>query len=296
MSEPMDVGPWAEEKLDCLRKYLSAYTTIMRKQSFKGYFYVDAFAGSGALKIRRAQSNGQQSLLESTTSEPEDPYHVNYLAGSPRVALGIKHQFTHYVFVEPDPTRCAQLQQLKAEFPSSRSEIRIRNQDCNTYLETLLSGNRPWNKWRGIVFLDPFGMQVPWDTIIRLAATKSIEILINFPVNMAIQRLLKRSGEFSSRERDKLDQYFGTDEWFDRLYVKETDLVGDHMTKVQGSSDVLVRWYRDRLKRVFRYVSTAREIQDTKGRPLYYLIFAGHNRKGRDIANYVLKQGARMVR
>ena len=32
MSETMDVGPWAREKLDCLRKYLSAYTTILKDQ------------------------------------------------------------------------------------------------------------------------------------------------------------------------------------------------------------------------------------------------------------------------
>src|SRR5262252_8074405 len=51
-----EVGPWAEAKLECLRKYLSAYTTILRKQRFKGYVYVDAFPGAGTAKIRKKKA------------------------------------------------------------------------------------------------------------------------------------------------------------------------------------------------------------------------------------------------
>ena len=42
-----------------------------------------------------------------------------------------------------------------------------------------------------MVFLDPFGMQVPWSTIEALAKTKAMELIINFPLGMAIQRLLR---------------------------------------------------------------------------------------------------------
>jgi three-Cys-motif partner protein len=52
-----------------------------------------------------------------------------------------------------------------------------------------------WRKWRAVVFLDPFGMQVPWKTIAALAQTAAIEVFLNFPVGMSIQRLLKRSGD-----------------------------------------------------------------------------------------------------
>ena len=55
--EPMDVGPWVQEILVCLRKYLNAYTTILSKQRFNGYFYIDAFAGPGTLKIRHEQTD-----------------------------------------------------------------------------------------------------------------------------------------------------------------------------------------------------------------------------------------------
>ena len=73
-------------------------------------------------------------------------------------------------------------------------------------------------------------------------------------------------------------------------------MMGERIDKVQASGDVLVRWYRERLKAIFGYVSEAREIQSTSGRPLYYLIFAGPNKTGARIASHVLKQGARRVR
>ena len=293
----MDVGPWAKEKLECLRKYLSAYTTILRRRGFKGYFYVDAFAGPGSLRIRLQQehSAAQLSLLETAQYAADDDDEARYLAGSPRTALGIQHPFTDYVFLEVDPDRTAQLRGLKAEF-SDEARIHIRKTDCNTYLCKLMRDmSGQWGQWRGVVFLDPFGMQVPWDTITKLGATGAIEVLINFPVGMAIQRLLKRSGKFSAKERKRLDGYFGTGEWYDLLYQSETDLLGGRTAKVQQSSDVLVRWYRGRLKQVFGYVTEAREIQDTSGRPLYYLIFAGPNETGARIANTVLNQGARRV-
>ena len=167
--------------------------------------------------------------------------------------------------------------------------------NCNDYLCEMLNKIKG-KPWRGVVFLDPFGMHVPWDTIEEIGKTKAIEVFINLPVGMAIRRLLKRSGKFTEKERAKLDEYFGTDEWYDLLYKHESDLFGGNVTKIQDSGDVLVKWYCKRLKQVFRYVSTAREIQATNGRPLYYLIFAGPNEKGADIADEVLKQGARRIK
>lgn len=295
----MDVGHWAEEKLDCLRKYLEAYTTILKNQNFRGYFYIDAFAGPGLLKLRAREehSPAQESLLETARYAVNDEGEVTYLAGSPRVALEIESRFTDYVFVEQDPIRISRLKDLKAEFSSHQMRIHVRETDCNTYLCELIRDMRDkWSQWRGVVFLDPFGMQVPWNTITELGATRSVEVLINFPVGTAIQRLLKRSGQFTAREKSKLDRYFGTDEWFDLLYKYNTDLVGPHVEKLQESGDILVRWYRKRLKQIFGYVTEAREIQSTTGRPLYYLIFAGPNRVGANIASHVLKQGARRVR
>ena len=297
---PLNVGPWAQEKLECLRKYLHAYTTILSKQEFKGYFYIDAFAGPGSLKVRQTQTADpeQKSLFEVSKHALGDAGNAEYINGSPQIALELNHPFTDYIFIELDNNHFQHLQLLKDTFEARRNvRIHVKNQDCNDYLIDFLERTRgEWNQWRGCVFLDPFGMQVPWSTLAKLAKTEAIEVLINFPVGMAIQRLLKRSGAFSEHEREKLDGYFGTSRWFNLLYEKEPDLFGDNVVKVSRSGDVLVKWYRNRLKELFRYVTAAREVQDTTGRPLYYLIFAGPNQTGAKIASEVLKQGARIVR
>lgn len=294
----MEVGPWVKEKLQCLDKYLNAYTKILRKQKFKGYFYIDAFAGPGMLKVRQKQTNSslQQSLFNVSEYGKEDSGEAKYINGSPNVALKLEYPFTDYIFIEIDKQRLNQLKKLEAIYGDEQlpRRIHIRNQDCNTYLGTLLKKTQ-WNHWRGVVFLDPFGMQVPWSTIAEIGKTHAIEVFINFPVGMAIQRLLKNSGEFTQEQRHKLDQYFGTNEWYDLLYDSTQDLFGEKTQKIQRAGDRLVRWYRGRLKEVFGFVSTAREIQNTRGRPLYYLIFAGPNKTGAKIANDVLKQGVRKV-
>ena len=294
--DPPDVGPWAREKLECLRKYLHAYTTILSKRRFEGYFYIDAFAGPGTLRIRQQQGTdpAQELLLGFSAHAEQDTGDEEYIGGSPRVALELEKPFTDYVFVEVDEGRLAQLGGLQREYESLR-RIHVRKRDCNDYLRELVRKTN-WKEWRGVVFLDPFGMQVRWDTIVEIAKTGAVEVFLNFPVGMAIQRLLKRSGEFTARERNKLNRYFGTKEWYDLLYEPHEDMFGeDSVTKIQASGDVLVKWYQKRLKGLFGHVSAAREIQGTSGHPLYYLIFAGPNRTGAKIAENVLKQGARRV-
>lgn len=49
-----EIGSWSEIKLEIVRKYAAAYSTIMAKQpSIKKHIYVDAFAGPG-VHISRA--------------------------------------------------------------------------------------------------------------------------------------------------------------------------------------------------------------------------------------------------
>ncbi|MEW6003192.1 MAG: hypothetical protein AB1638_11175 [Nitrospirota bacterium] len=42
------IGFWSEIKLEIIKKYAGAYTSIMSKQDWcRGYVYIDAFAGAG---------------------------------------------------------------------------------------------------------------------------------------------------------------------------------------------------------------------------------------------------------
>lgn len=293
------VGPWAKDKLERLGKYLHAYTTIMKDQKWcRGYHYIDAFAGPGDHEIRKGKDDNrhvaQQALLEVASFGVEQQEQQQFLAGSPRVALGLEFPFSNYIFVEHSPERVQSLEQLKTNFGKNR-QIHIRQSDCTKYLREKIAANPQldWNTNRALVFLDPFGMQVGWQTIAELAATKAIEIFLNFPVGMAIQRLLLRQPDkFTAPQRKKLDDYFGSSEWFDVLYPKKKNLFEDDaQEKANASGEALVKWYRGRLGKVFAHVSKAALIRNTRGGHLYYLLLASPNKTGVKIANDILSAG-----
>src|SRR5262249_16688933 len=144
---------------------------------------------------------------------------IEFVEGSPRVALDLPDPFSRYIFVERDPTRIAELKLLQSEYGSAR-HIEIREGDANSELRALVTSGIDWRSHRCVVFLDPFGMQVPWATIAALGETGAIEVIVNFPMGMAIQRLLVRSGNIPDGWQSALDIFFGSSDWRQHTYEK----------------------------------------------------------------------------
>ncbi len=287
-----EVGPWAQEKLKCLGDYLAAYTMVLRKQNFKGYVYIDAFAGAGTAKIRKKGSASDQQVALDLLGGVADEEQEEFIRGSPRIALDLQHPFTNYVFVELKEKRRNELLKLQQHYDKSRN-IKIYDKNCNEYLRELAENKKiNWKEWRGVVFLDPFGAHVPWSTIQGLAATKSFEVFINFPC-MAINRLADNDGELKDEHRKILDEYFGSPDWFDVMYQEQSaDLFGSKgRNKKNDAQKKLLNWYRNRLKTEFGHASSARLIRNTRNSPMYYLIWAGPNATGQRIASHILSQG-----
>ncbi|MQA66012.1 MAG: three-Cys-motif partner protein TcmP [Alphaproteobacteria bacterium] len=294
------VGPWAREKLDCLGRYLREYTKIMKKQDWcRGYYYFDAFAGAGRNAIRQLEKKDNPNLLplEISSMHSNDPEELSYVNGSPFVALDIEHPFSKYFFVEKDHHRANELRSIQREYAGSRN-IEVREGDANQSIRNFLFDKGiNWKSCRAVMFLDPFGMQVPWSTIEAIASTKGVETILNLPVGMAIQRLLPKSGDINLAQREMLNSYFGSAEWEELLYEKAENLFGDiGITKARDSGERLVGWYRKRLKKLFGFAPSPRLICNTKGSHLYYLFFAGPNETGAKIAAYILNQGQALRR
>jgi three-Cys-motif partner protein len=298
MDSSPTVGPWAREKLDALGAYLDFYTKVLKKQGHwvKSTTFVDAFAGAGRARLRR-RSNGAaaESLLAELDPVPIDAETEQYIHGSPRVALGIANPFTRYVFIERDPARVAELEQLRQEC-GERYRIEVRPGQCDEELDALLQGDLGRSGHLAVVFLDPFGMQLSWSMIERLAATKRIEVMINFTLGMAIQRVLPRSADLRPGWSETLDRFFGSPDWYGQVYEEMADLLGTKTQKRRDAGQRLLEWYRGRLKAAFGHVSPARLIKNTKGGHLYYLIWAGPHPKGLDGARYILSRGEKVGR
>jgi three-Cys-motif partner protein len=289
------VGPWAREKLDALGQYLNFYTTVLKKQGhwLRGTIFFDAFAGPGLSRIRTKEKTPEPESLFGSGAEM-GAAEIAFMKGSPRVALDIVNPFTRYIFVEHDPQRIAELNALKVEYEGRRAIV-VQENDANAALKEWLSSGIDWRAYRAVVFLDPFGMQVPWATIEALAATKAVEILINFPLGMAINRLLTRSGQIDPGWQETLDIFFGSADWRTIAYHEGPDLFGTRRDKVDDAEKRILEWYRARLKKAFGHVSTARLIKNTRGNPLYYVIWAGPNDTGLKGAEYILSKGERVT-
>jgi three-Cys-motif partner protein len=274
----------------------SFYTTVLKKQDrwLRGTIFVDAFAGPGLSRVRTREKAAEPPGLFGPDPE-SDAAEVEFLKGSPRVALDIANPFNFYIFVEREGQRIAELKGLKVEYALTR-DVTVRGGDANAALQSWLASGIDWQHYRAVVFLDPFGMQVPWSTIEALAKTKAIEIIINFPLGMAIQRLLTKSGDIPQDWQVSLDAFFGSKDWHTLVYESKADLFGPTRSKVSASGMKLLEWYRSRLRGIFGNVSTARLVKNTRGNPLYYLIWAGPHKKGLDGAEHILSKGERVKR
>lgn len=279
-------GDWTEQKLAALQKYLSAYIKILSKTPFRTA-YIDAFAGTG---YREKQSTTDIGLLFPELNE-EEPQ--QYLDGSARIALRIEPPFTKYIFIEENPRRNAELLALRQEFPDRSDRIEIIQSDCNAWLQDRCS-NYNWEKNRAVLFLDPFGMQVEWETMEGIAKTEAIDVLILFPLGVAVNRLLRKDGMIEDSWRSRLDKLFGTSDWYDTFYreVEESNLFETErkVTKKIATLPFISDYYVKRLDSIFtEVVDRPRPLCNSRNNPLFHLCFAAGNPKGAPTAVKIAK-------
>jgi three-Cys-motif partner protein len=216
------VGPWAKEKLDALSRYLDFYTKVLKNQSWRT-IYVDAFAGGGQAVVRAEAGNDPTEKLPFLDEQEVDAEQHELVDGSPRVALDVANPFSRYVFIEPDRARGNELEAMKEEYGGSR-QIDVLHMDAAAGIHWVTSRSISKASHRGIAFLDPFGAKLDWSSIQQLANTGLFEVVVNFALNMAIQRMLPNSGEIPDAWTRTLDAYFGSRAWFAEVYRERDSL------------------------------------------------------------------------
>lgn len=283
-------GDWTEEKLNRVRKYLVAYATIMSRYKFR-YAYIDAFAGTGYRELKEDEESSTVMLPELVEQESK-----KFFDGSARIALQTEPRFTKYIFIEKNESKIAELSKLKAEFTNLANDIIIIQSDANIYINELCAKN--WKTNRAVLFLDPFGMQVPWSTIASIAKTEAIDLWYLFPIGIAVNRLLKKDGNIKPSIKKRLDEVFGTPEWYETFYSIKTerDLFGNYsFTEKTADFQLIAKYFVERLKTVFEGVAeNPLLLVNSQNSPLYLLCFASANRKGAPtaikIAQHILKK------
>ena len=284
-------GDWTDDKLGRIRRYLESFTTALKRQNFSR-LYVDAFAGTGY----RTQSN-QFEIEQDQLSFIDPPGMEAMKNGSARIALGVESGFHRYVFIEKHAARFEQLQKLRTEFPNLSDKLEILRDDANTAIVAVCR-ETDWQKWRAVVFLDPYGAQVDWRTIEAIANTKAIDLWYLFP-SIALDRMLPKNGVIPESWQDRLDQMLGDVAWRTEFYAEsgQTDLFSiDNRKERKASVDAIDRYMGARLGSVFPAVAkrSARMCNST-GYCMYLLYFACANpnpkahRLALRIAEHILK-------
>ena len=254
-----------EAKLVTVEKYLKAFTTAL-----KGKFtlvYVDAFAGSGA---SIPKSDKQQIRLIETD---------DIIDGSTRRALRVSPSFDSFVFIEKLGKNLKSLQALKDEFPDKESTITILPGDANLELQKFAS-NLDQRNARAVVFIDPFGLSLDWETIAALGRTERVDLWYLVPSG-GMSRQIKLDGtELESAQL--LDKVLGTPDWRGRIIASTvtTDLFGEPIsstTKIGGASE-LTGFVQERLRSIFKGGVSEKALPLGRGgRHEFSLIFACAN-------------------
>lgn len=164
------VGPWAKEKLDALEKYLKYYCSVLKNQGFT-LVYVDGFAGAPVTTIRQPSTRAQVSELWSEAGIDDFKDIDEFVLGSPIRSLNINPGFDRHYFFDLDDRRVAELETLKPSWPDKW--VHIETGDANKRIRKLISKIGHRREVRGVAFLDPYGPNLEWQTVVDLAASKN---------------------------------------------------------------------------------------------------------------------------
>lgn len=249
------VGSWSEVKLEILRKYAAAYSTILVRQPNLEHAYIDGFSGSG-------------QHLSKATGQP--------IEGSPRIALGIEPPFRHYYFIDLDGDKLDFLQRSVG----ARADVTILQGDCNRLLLEDIFPRVTWEQYRrALCLLDPYGLQLEWGVIHAAGQSRTIDLFLNFPVMDINRNVLWREPEGVSDElRQRMTRYWGDETWFDATYQrsKQLDLFGGEEAWIKVTNDEVAEAFRQRLRQVagFGHVPKPLPMKNSTGAVVYYRFFA----------------------
>lgn len=292
-------GPWTEKKLEAFEKYVSAYLTIMKKHAIKNgwtLFYFDAFAGSGSRETGIENLTDEKDLLFSYEEIKDITNQTSYKGAAERVLeIDIDgFSFNYYYFVDKDENSLLALKsKLNSKFPNKSNCMAFKPGDANEKILELVNYIKTHPKCAALVLLDPFGMQLNWETIQALKDIKHIDLWILVPSGVIINRLLTKSGKILCPER--LEKSFGMPISEIKKYfyeqVTEQSLFGEftHQKKRDNTINRIAQLYLDLLSNEFAHViKKPLVLTNSTNCPIFHFVFASHNKIGVKIASEIV--------
>lgn len=238
----MEAQPFGDrhtvQKLETVEKYLQAYVTALKFAPFE-LLYIDACAGSGSSvpKSVLELANSDQGLLDGFSAPVADTDAI--IVGSAIRALGVKPAFHRYLLNDTKQSNVDALRNsIQRDHADLSSKIEITKLDANEMLRGICKAYN-WRKTRAVVFLDPFGLQINYETLEMLGKTGAVDLWYLVPV-FAMYRQVSGDGEINLDGGPRVDAALGTTAWRDVAVVEEqsTDLFSQPQFRSKRAVDI----------------------------------------------------------
>lgn len=253
-----------------LAEYLHQFTTASK--TARRMLYLDLFAG-------------EARNLSRTTGEE--------ISGSPRVALDTQPPFTKLVLFEL-PRQAADLEaELRAAYPDR--DFEVIHGDCNMNVVPVLDrlARDGWNWTPTFALVDQQAAEIQWSALEKLSRFKragkpKVELWFLFAPSMLPRGLASVKPDAVDRFAGRITAMYGNQDWSDAYVARHNGL----LTAAELRDELLnlMRW---RLEKVLGYrVTHEFELKNTRGAPLYNMVFATDHDAGERIMNYIYGKAA----
>jgi three-Cys-motif partner protein len=268
-----EVGYWTEIKIDIVRKYARAYSSIMSAQH--------------APRLTRLHLRSRFRRTPSKASGAD-------ILGSPTSVLLVDPPFFEYHLIDLDRRKMETLESMVDASTvdlERRKRVYLYSADCNDVLLTKVFPHVRYEVYRrGLCLLDPNGLHLDWQVIETAGHMRSLEVFLNFPIHDINRNVLRRDrSRVEPYQKDRLTRYWGDESWSAAAYRDEGDLFG---FEEKVSNDAVVEAFRRRLREGagFAHVSEALPMRNTKGATVYYLLFASQKPVAMEIVNEIFDE------
>lgn len=269
-STPRAWGFWTKVKLEALEKYLKKFTTASK--SAPSTLYLDLFAGVANDVLR-----GEDEII----------------AGSAIRALNTEPKFTKLVLFELAEKANQLENRLKEQFPNDQ-RYEIFSGDCNHNISQALEAHksRDWSndysKSPCFAFIDPCGLNVHWETLVKIAGFKAEAISsgisktkVEMWILLSDPTIFRVSGLDTT---DSITQMYGTNAWKAIREQRQTGRI-----EPPEARKLYIDLFRNRLQSSLGYTYTmAMYFVGERNVPMYTMIFAtDHIEAGKPIMRSV---------
>jgi three-Cys-motif partner protein len=204
------------------------------------------------------------------------------------------------VFIDQKRGHVAALNELKDAHPNRRIDV-VRG-DCNQIIPQALAAQN-WAGRRGVMFLDPYGLNVDWATLEAIRATGAIDVWYLVNINGILRQAAKARSAVDSHKEARLTRMLGTSSWRTDWYSLrpiQPDIFGGSSEDWDRTANeaAVEKWVQQRLRGLFTWVPDPLRLYMDRGSVHQFsLFFALSNASGpalglaQRLAGHVLRTG-----